>query len=108
MSSILIKGGNYLLNVGPDGMGKIPDTSKEIYSEVGSWYQRIYESIIDTDFICVGNHQFTRRGNTVYLHLPAAFGCSGMRLVPFTEAPVSAVLLNEDRHADFNNFMRFT
>ena len=94
MSSILIKGGNFLLNVGPDGKGRIPEVSKEIFSEVGDWYQRIYESIIDTEYIAVGAHQFTRRGNTVYLHLPAAYGCSGIRLLPFTVAPLSAVLLN--------------
>ncbi len=94
MSSILIKGGNYLLNVGPDDTGKIPAVSKEIFKEAGDWYKRIYESIVDTEFISVNNHQFTRRGNTVYLHLPASYGCTGARLVPFTVAPKSAVLLN--------------
>lgn len=100
MSSILIKGGNFLLNVGPDGMGRIPDASKEIFKEVGGWYQRIYESIIDTEFICVNGHQFTRKGNNVYLHLPASYRCSGIRLVPFTVAPVSAVLLNSGEKVD--------
>ena len=100
MSSILIKGGNFLLNVGPDDTGKIPAVSKEIFQEAGDWYQRIYESIIDTDFISVGNHQFTRRGNTVYLHLPPAYGCSGVRLTPFTVAPVSGVLLNSGETVD--------
>lgn len=94
MSSILIKGGNFLLNVGPDGAGNIPEISKEIFSEVGVWYKKIYESIIDTEFFSVSGHNYTKRGNTVYLHLPAAFGCSGLVLKPFTTAPKSAVLLN--------------
>ena len=94
MSSIVIKGGNFLLNIGPDGKGNLPEKSCEIFEKVGSWYKRIYESIIDTEFICVNNHNFTRNKNTVYLHLPPAFSASGISLKPFTVAPESAVLLN--------------
>ena len=35
MMKIISRGGNYLLNVGPDGTGKIPDASKAILDQVG-------------------------------------------------------------------------
>ncbi len=34
---IVSKGGNYLLNVGPDGEGSIPQPSQEILRKVGAW-----------------------------------------------------------------------
>ena len=94
MSSILMKGGNYLLNIGPDGTGKLPEEAKRIFSAAGSWYQRIRESILGTRYFHAGDFDYTVRENTVYLHFPAACGCRGFILKPFTTAPKSAVLLN--------------
>jgi len=34
---IVSKGGNYLLNVGPDGQGEIPQASQDILRKVGAW-----------------------------------------------------------------------
>jgi alpha-L-fucosidase len=34
---IVSKGGNYLLNVGPDARGVIPEASRRILTEVGRW-----------------------------------------------------------------------
>lgn len=34
---IASKGGNYLLNIGPDGKGKVPESSAEGLREVGQW-----------------------------------------------------------------------
>lgn len=94
MSKMLIKGGNYLLNVGPDETGRIPDRAKKIFSTVGDWYKRIYESVADAKYYRVGEFDYTIKGNTVYLHLPPACGCSGFILKPFDVAPKSATLLN--------------
>ena len=46
---IVSKGGVYLLNVGPDGMGLIPEPSKKILSEVGSWLKKNSEAIYNTN-----------------------------------------------------------
>ena len=100
MSSILIKGGNYLLNVGPDGKGNLPEDSKRIFATAGDWYKRIHESLVDTKYFHVGGFDYTVRENTVYLHLPPACGCCGFILKPFTVAPCKATLLNDGREID--------
>ena len=45
---IASRGGNYLLNIGPDGNGEIPDTTLQIFKKVGSWVERNAESIYGT------------------------------------------------------------
>lgn len=51
---IASKGGNYLLNVGPDGNGKIPSESVRLLKEVGAWMK------INGDAI-YGTHYWTSR-----------------------------------------------
>jgi alpha-L-fucosidase len=41
-------GGNYLLNIGPEGNGEIPDRTIKIFAKVGSWLERNAESIYGT------------------------------------------------------------
>ncbi len=48
MVTIVSKGGNYLLNVGPTGQGIIPDPSVRILNGVGDWMQKNSESIYGT------------------------------------------------------------
>lgn len=43
-----IKGGNYLLNIGPTAEGVIPEKSKEILEEVGKWLSANNEAIFNT------------------------------------------------------------
>ena len=45
---IVSRGGNYLLNIGPDGNGRIPDAAVKIFREVGRWVTRNAESIYGT------------------------------------------------------------
>jgi alpha-L-fucosidase len=45
---IVSRGGNFLLNIGPEGDGKIPDATVEIFSKVGSWMEHNSESIYGT------------------------------------------------------------
>lgn len=45
---IVSRGGNFLLNIGPQGDGKIPDATVEIFSKVGPWVARNAESIYGT------------------------------------------------------------
>lgn len=46
---IASKGGNYLLNIGPDGSGKIPTQSSNILIEVGKWLKRNGECVYGTN-----------------------------------------------------------
>lgn len=100
MSSVLIKGGNYLLNVGPDGKGNLTEESKQIFAAVGDWYKRIYESIVNTTYYHVGGFDYTVKDTAVYLHLPSACGCSGFILKPFDVAPKRAIVLNDGREIE--------
>ncbi len=45
---IASKGGNYLLNVGPDGNGEIPPESIKILKEIGAWMKINAEAIYGT------------------------------------------------------------
>jgi alpha-L-fucosidase len=65
-------GGNYLLNIGPRPDGSIPEESVRILSEVGQWMQRNGESVYQSD-LCQPRQStyagFTRKGNTLYMHV---------------------------------------
>ena len=95
VSSILVKGGNYLLNVGPKPDGTLPVEAKRVFAGVGDWYKRVRESIVDTKFISLGGRNYTYKENTLYLHLPAAYGSSGALLSPITALPSKVTLLND-------------
>ena len=71
--NVVGRGGNLLLNVGPDADGVIPPAHAAILREVGAWLGRYGESIYGTrpgpyapveDRFCA-----TRRGSTVYIHV---------------------------------------
>jgi len=42
---IVSRGGNYLLNIGPTGLGEIPAATMDIFSEVGAWVRNNAEAI---------------------------------------------------------------
>ncbi len=65
-------GGNYLLNIGPKPDGSIPEGSVRVLTEVGQWMTRNGDSIHTTDRCQVHASEFagfTRRGNTLYMHV---------------------------------------
>jgi alpha-L-fucosidase len=66
------KGGNLLLNVGPDAKGNIPPQSLEILGEIGAWMKRNGESIYGCGKAGMekpDNGRITRKGNKLYYHL---------------------------------------
>jgi len=71
--SIVSKGGNYLLNVGPTGEGVIPGPSVKILESVGEWMDKNGESIYGTlpsPFPAEFPWGFcTRKGDLLYLHV---------------------------------------
>lgn len=66
------KGGNLLLNVGPDANGRIPQESEEILIEVGKWMKKNSRSIYGAG-ICTINKpewgRYTQRDNIIYAHV---------------------------------------
>ncbi len=70
LCEIVSRGGNLLLNVGPDPDGVIPPASVERLQELGRWLRLNGEAIYDTDagaFPPTGPLRFTRRGDTHYV-----------------------------------------
>jgi alpha-L-fucosidase len=66
------KGGNVLLNIGPDGRGAIPPAAKERLAAIGAWMSVYGESIYGT---CASSKsqpdwgRFTQRGDVLYAHV---------------------------------------
>ncbi len=66
------KGGNMLLNVGPDRYGNIPEPSVEILREIGGWMRLNSESIYGCGRADLEKPDFgrvTQRGNKYYFHV---------------------------------------
>jgi alpha-L-fucosidase len=65
--------GNYLLNIGPKPDGSVPEESVRILTEVGEWMDRNGSTIYTSEPSKVDWHVYaiyTRRGNTLYMHIP--------------------------------------
>ena len=65
-------GGNYLLNIGPQPDGSIPEESVKVLTEVGHWMAANGETIYQSD-LCQPRRSnyasFTRTGNTLFMHV---------------------------------------
>ena len=66
------KGGNLLLNVGPDARGNIPAESMERLAAIGRWMQKNSRSVIDCGKAGLEKPDYgrvTRNGNRLYFHI---------------------------------------
>lgn len=66
------KGGNLLLNVGPDAKGEIPEESLAILGEVGKWIKKNGESIYgcgQSELPKPEWGRFTQKGHKLYAHV---------------------------------------
>jgi len=70
---IASKGGNLLLNIGPDATGDIPEPSVERLKEIGAWMQVNGEAIYGTDKSPLESQpawgRVTQKGGMLYLHV---------------------------------------
>lgn len=67
---IVAKGGNFLLNIGPDADGRLPELAIERLQAIGQWMKVNGEAIYGTRAVApykVGRTCLTRKGSTVYL-----------------------------------------
>jgi len=63
--------GNFLLNVGPDAKGNIPEPCVNILAQVGEWMQKNGESIYGCGSSSLPKQNwgsYTQKGNTIYAH----------------------------------------
>ena len=98
IDSIFAKGGHYLLNVGPDASGVIPETPTRIVKAIGDWYRKTGEAFGDSEpaTALTTNRDvlLTRRGNQLYVHIAAPAKTDGIVLDPISQCPIRATLLN--------------
>jgi alpha-L-fucosidase len=93
------RGGNMLLNVGPDPDGVIPSAHVERLKEVGKWLAKNGESIYQTrpgPFQPVdGFYGTTHRGNKIYIHLlKIPVGTTVIKLPPIKQNIAACMVLH--------------
>ncbi|MBP5225918.1 MAG: alpha-L-fucosidase [Kiritimatiellae bacterium] len=65
------KNSNLLLNIGPDGSGRIPQRAVEVFEGIGRWFEKNGDAVYGTQAGGVGKGGqvvSTRKGDTLYLH----------------------------------------
>lgn len=94
----LSKGGNYLLNVGPQADGLIPEVQVKILERIGRWYTQVREAFDGAEpcsAMTANRHVLlTRRGNNLYVHLNKLPASAAVKLKPIAVLPRRATLLN--------------
>jgi alpha-L-fucosidase len=71
LATCALGGGNYLLNIGPEPDGSIPPQSIEVLEAVGRWLETNGKAFYGTERGNISGNvgsNFTRRGNTLYIH----------------------------------------
>ncbi len=66
------KGGNMILNVGPDARGNIPRQSVDILEKIGAWMKKNGESIYGCGVCELPKPEwgrYTKKGNVIYAHV---------------------------------------
>jgi alpha-L-fucosidase len=71
LCDIASKGGNYLLNIGPDALGQVPEQSVDALKAIGAWMKTNNEAIYATKASPIGTFDWGRctqkeeKGNTI-------------------------------------------
>jgi alpha-L-fucosidase len=92
---IVSKGGNFLLNVGPNQYGIIPEVCQQNLKEIGDWLKINGDAIYGTQaspFPYLSWGRATRKEQTIYLHL-FDWPKDGKLIVPLGNKIVKAYLL---------------
>ncbi|MEO1244353.1 MAG: alpha-L-fucosidase [Pseudomonadota bacterium] len=90
------KGGNLMLNIGPDGRGRIPDASAATFRQVGDWLKANGEAIYGTSGSPIGMLPWgtiTQRPGKLYLHVLRRPGDGRLELPGFVGELRNAYLL---------------
>ncbi len=64
--STIAKGGNFLLNIGPEASGWIPSSMYNTLIEIGRWVDKANEAIFDTVPYWVTSSDFSEPGQPLY------------------------------------------
>ena len=110
LCDIASKGGNYLLNVGPDALGQIPQASIERLQSIGSWMKVNSEAVYATKASPLGALPWGRctqkeqNGNTVLYFSVFDWPKDGNLVVPgLNQKAVSAKILDGGTSLKYTN-----
>lgn len=93
---VVSRGGTYMLNVGPDGLGRVPEPSARILRQVGRWVADHEDTIHGagpTPFGPLPWGECTRQGDQLFLHV-FQWPRDGRLLVPGLQSSVSCARLH--------------
>jgi alpha-L-fucosidase len=100
----LTRGANYLLNVGPNGDGVIPQEAAAILQRIGKWKKSVDESYRQVEpemqMLSTQGVMATKRDRTLYVHFNKVLPGNGIKLKPITAMPTKAILLNNGEPID--------
>lgn len=103
LTDIVSKGGNYLLNIGPDGSGTIPQESVDILTTMGEWLdvngEAIYETSHSPFYIDNVEWRCTQKRNTLYFHI--LDWNAEMEIKGLKSKVISATLLENNAKVNF-------
>jgi alpha-L-fucosidase len=90
---IMSRGGNYLLNIGPDSTGTIPEPQIERITQIGEWLRKNAEFVYGTEAVKIGwqpkNQWLVSKDGAYYLHV-TGWGKQAARLPGLSAEVVSA------------------
>ncbi len=104
---IMSRGGSYILNVGPDALGRIPEDYARRIRKVGDWYNRMegcLESALpdDFDYKPTGSKWIaTKKNGKTYLHFREGLVSSAVSLKAYPSIPKSVRLMNTGKQLPF-------
>ncbi|MDP4847342.1 MAG: alpha-L-fucosidase [Akkermansiaceae bacterium] len=86
---IVSKGGNYLLNIGPDGKGKVPDECVASFAEMGEWVKTNSEAIFGNERWTVFNEGIDAKSTKEPKATEFWFSSKGEKVYAMSLAPNS-------------------
>ncbi len=98
LCDIVSKGGNLLLNIGPDGVGRVPEEAQKTLHGVGAWMRTNAEAIYGTTASPFGKLAWgcaTQKPGTLYLML-FDWPANGVLRVPLRNEIKSAEILGQE------------
>ena len=101
VDKVMAMGGSYVLNVGPDATGVIPEKSAELIRKVGSWYTKL-GGVLEGNEADTRSYQINaydpyitnRKDGKTYFHFYKGISTSAINFFDGTPVPKSARLLN--------------
>lgn len=92
-------GANFVLNVGPDDKGNIPERSKKIFHSVGTWYKNVKEALfaepVKYDWSAKYGFITTKKDNCLYLIFADSPNADGFYIKEMKTLPKKVTVLND-------------